>query len=56
MARIGGSERLVGAVHAGSTGLTGVCAMLGGVALLGALVAATCCEETAGRTLEELSP
>lgn len=47
---------LVGAVYAGSTGLTGVFAMLGGVALLGALVAAACCEETAGRTLEEISP
>ncbi|MFE6740038.1 MFS transporter [Streptomyces tubercidicus] len=47
---------VVGAVYAGSTGLTGVFAMLGGVALLGALVAAAFCEETTGRTLEELSP
>ncbi|MFI9077940.1 MFS transporter [Streptomyces sioyaensis] len=46
----------VGAVYAGSAGLAGVFAMLGGVALLGALVAAACCEETTGRTLEELSP
>lgn len=47
---------VVGAVYAGSTGLGGVFALLGGVALLGALVAAAFCEETAGRTLEEVSP
>ncbi|MFG2212317.1 MFS transporter [Streptomyces sp. NPDC048638] len=47
---------VVGAVHATAAGLPGVFAMLGGVALLGALVAAGFCEETAGRTLEEVSP
>ncbi|MGP8302528.1 hypothetical protein ACTPOK_32285 [Streptomyces inhibens] len=47
---------VVGAVYAGGTGLTRVFAMLGVVALLGALVAAAFCEETAGRRLEEVSP
>ncbi|MFJ8676696.1 MFS transporter [Streptomyces sp. NPDC093589] len=47
---------LVGAVYAGSTGLTGVFVMLGAVALAGAAVAATLAEETTDRPLEEVSP
>ncbi|MFI0152853.1 hypothetical protein [Streptomyces lydicus] len=38
------------------SGLPGVFALLGGVALLGAPASAAFGEETAGRTLEELSP
>lgn len=47
---------LVGAVHATSGGLTAVFAMLGAVALAGALVAARYAEETTDRPLEEVSP
>ncbi|WP_020658248.1 MFS transporter [Amycolatopsis benzoatilytica] len=47
---------LVGALYAGGSGLGSVFLVLGGICLVGALVAGLFAEETKGRTLEEVSP
>ncbi|MER7011588.1 MFS transporter [Saccharopolyspora sp. NPDC000359] len=47
---------LVGTLYAGGSNLSAVFFAIGGITLLGALVAALFVEETKGRTLEELSP
>ncbi|SFN06673.1 MFS transporter, putative metabolite:H+ symporter [Saccharopolyspora antimicrobica] len=47
---------LVGMLYAGGSNLSAVFLAIGGITLLGALVAGLFVEETKGRTLEELSP
>ncbi|MFE9818095.1 MFS transporter [Streptomyces sp. NPDC005773] len=47
---------LVGVVYAAGDSVAAVFVMLGGVALVGAVVAGTLAEETANRPLEEISP
>jgi putative MFS transporter len=47
---------LVGLIYAGGTNLSAVFLVIGGIAIVGAVVAGLWAEETTGRTLEELSP
>lgn len=47
---------LVALVYAGGTQLSAVFLMIGGITLVGAVVAGLFAEETTGRTLEEVSP
>jgi MFS transporter, putative metabolite:H+ symporter len=47
---------VVALVSAGGTDLSAVFLTLGGITLVGAVVAAIFAEETKGRTLEELAP